>query len=210
MKLYKMLIAIGFGAIFLANTSNAALVDQDWKTPGDASLLLDTDTGLRWLDLSATANVSRNAVGENLGVGGAFGGFRLATQSEVLTLWKDAGISNTERTWVTGQYLAVHDLVNRLGPTVMVELGQFLVATHTIGMVDGGSPLPGNQIWAMELTYAPDGMSTRTSASYYTRDAGVAGIHYSTYLVQAVPLPGALWLFLSGGVGLLTLSRKLI
>ncbi|MBI5461690.1 MAG: hypothetical protein HY941_05840, partial [Gammaproteobacteria bacterium] len=189
---------VTFVLFLWGSLAHAVVVDQDWRTPGDANVLYDTEAGMRWLDLSVTANLSHDRVVVNLGPGGRFEGFRLATQSEVLTLWANAGITNTERAWVTYQYPAVNDLVTRLGPTVMVEGGLVPVATHTIGMAEGGPPLPANQRWAMEITYAPDGVSTRTSSSYYIWDVSVADMHYSTYLVQSVPLPGTLWLFAPG------------
>lgn len=65
----------------------------------------------------------------------------------------------------------------------MEEGGLFPLATHTLGMVEGGLSLPTNQRWTMELTFAPDGLSTRTSISHYLWDAGAKDMHYSTYLV---------------------------
>lgn len=194
-EMIRVLAALSF--VLAASDSRALVVDQDWQTPGDAKLLLDTDTGLRWLDLSMTANMSHDMVAANLQPGGVYEGFRLATQAEVLTLWSDVGIFNTERDWVTNQYGAVRNLVNRLGPTVMLEVGLFPLATHTIGMVEGGSPLTANARWAMELTYAPDGLSTRTSANHYTWFTDAADEHYSTYLV-AVPEASVFPMMLAG------------
>jgi len=203
-----LLFVTACGILLFGQPVSAALVDQDWMTSGDANLLIDTGTGMRWLDLSVTANQSYNNVAANLGQGGIYEGFRFATQSEVIDLWAHAGITNTERVWVqNGEFQAVKDLVNRLGPTVMIEPGLFTVATHTIGMVEGGPPLSANQRWAMELTYAPDGASIRTSANYYTWDITFADDHYSSYLVQPVPLPASIWLLLSGVFSLYTLMR---
>ena len=102
----------------------------------------------------------------------------------------------------------MNDLVTRLGLTTMFEEGLFTIATHTIGMVEGGPALISTERWAMELTYAPDGLSTRTSANYYTWDISVADPHYSTYLVQTVPVPAAVWLFGSGLLGLFGMVRR--
>ena len=47
------------GAIlFVTQPALAALIDADWQTPGDAKLLLDTSTGMQWLDRSVTVNRS--------------------------------------------------------------------------------------------------------------------------------------------------------
>ncbi len=90
----------------------------------------------------------------------------------------------------------------------MFESGVFPIATHTIGMAEGGPALPQDSRWAMEITYAPDGLNSRTSANFYTQDVNIAGPHYSTYLVQAVPLPATVWLFGSGLIGLIGIARR--
>lgn len=191
--------------IFLLQPAYAAVIDMDWENPGDAKLLFDTDTDKRWLDLSVTADQSYNSVVANLGPGQVYEGFRVATQAEVLELWSHAGITNYERVWTVGQYPAVNNLVNRLGPTTMFEVGLFNIATHTIGMVEGGPSLAADERWATELTYAPDGENTRTSVNFYTWNIDAADHHYSTYLVSAVPLPASIWLLMSGILGMGTL-----
>lgn len=118
-------ILLAYVLLLWGYMAHAVVIDQDWKTPGDANALYDTETGMRWLDLSMTADLSHDRVVANLGPGGRFNGFRLATQAEVLVLWANAGIFNTERVWVTYQYPTVNDLVNRLGPTTMVEGGGY-------------------------------------------------------------------------------------
>ncbi len=210
MNLGVLLCNVACGVLFLTQPSFAALVDMDWKTPGDAKLLFDTGTGMQWLDLSVTANRSYNNVISKLGPGQAYDGFRVATQAEVLDMWSHAGITNHERLWTVGQYPAVNDLVSRLGPTTMIEPGLFPVATHTIGIFDGGPSLPANERWAAELTYAPDGENSRTSVNFYTWNVGAADDHYSTYLVRAVPLPAAIWFLTSGvlSLGALRLSHR--
>ncbi len=110
--------------------------------------------------------------------------------------------------WVTDQFAPVKDLVDRLGTTTMFEEGLFPIAKHVIGMVEGGPALPQNERWAMEITYAPDNLNSRTSANYYTWDVSVADPHYSTYLVQAVPLPAAGWLMGTGIIGLFGLAMR--
>ena len=125
-------------------------------------------------------------------------------------MWSHAAITNYERLWTAGQYPAVNDLVNRMGPTTMIEPGLFPVATHTSGRFDGGPSLPANERWAAELTYAPDGENTRTSVNFYAWDVTAADAHYSPYLVRAVPLPAAIWLLMPGmlSIGAMQLSYR--
>jgi len=54
----------------------------------------DPATGLDWLDLTATRNLSFAEVSAQFGLGGAFAGYRYATVAEVRTLWQNAGITN--------------------------------------------------------------------------------------------------------------------
>ena len=67
------------GGLTGASPALAALVDQDWQSPGDAQLLLDTSTVLLWLDHTPTMDISYNDVTGALGTGGTFDGFRYAT-----------------------------------------------------------------------------------------------------------------------------------
>jgi len=199
---------IALTILIFSSGSHSALIDIDWQASGDNLILRDTNSGLDWLDLRVTADITHNTVVANLESGEIFDGFRLATQAEVIGLWASAGISNNERVWVTGQFASVKDLVDRLGTTTMFEEGLFPIAKHTIGMVEGGPALTQNERWAMEIAYAPDDLHTRTSTSYYAWDVSVADPHYSTYLVKAVPLPAAAWLFSSGLLGLIGMTRR--
>jgi len=59
---------------------------------------VDTDSGLQWLDLTASDNRSVNDVTANLGVGGDYEGFRYATVDEVLELFVNANIPDVSGT----------------------------------------------------------------------------------------------------------------
>ncbi len=70
--------------------AQAKLISADFKTPGDGLLTRDTRTGLEWLDLSQTADLTYASV-----LSGARGftkkeRFRLATQLQVDGLYKSA------------------------------------------------------------------------------------------------------------------------
>jgi len=54
----------------------------------------DPATGLDWLDLTATQNLSFIEVSARFGLGGTFAGYRYATVAEVRTLWQNAGLTN--------------------------------------------------------------------------------------------------------------------
>jgi hypothetical protein len=56
----------------------------------------DTTTGLDWLDLTQTVNMSFLDVSAQLAPGGMFAGWRYATVAEVEAFWADAGITGGE------------------------------------------------------------------------------------------------------------------
>jgi len=203
-KLIKVLS--GLNLIISSAFSNAALIDMDWKKSGDAALMLDTSSGLHWLDLSVTADQSYDFVNTQFQQGGVYDGFRYATQTEVLVLWAEAGISNTDFNWIeNSEWQQVKDLADRLRTsTLFYSEG---IATHALGLVEGGLPIDSNQRWVMELTYHPDGLQVRTSSENYILDTNFSSVHYSSYLVQAVPLPPSILLFASGLLGLLGFRR---
>jgi hypothetical protein len=208
-------LCILLGSLTGANPALAALIDQDWQSPGDAQLLLDTSTGLLWLDHTPTMDISYNDVTGALGTGGAFDGFRYATEAEVLHLWAEAGISDTNWEVVNiGEWTAVRNLANRLGTTSLLETtpeGGLIYGSHALGMIDGGDPglLP-DQRWVMEISYLAGGTDTRTSRNHYFRDISEHDMHYASYLVSvtAVPLPGAFWLLASGLPVLVSIARR--
>jgi len=98
-------VLLGGGPI----TAYAELVDL---TP---TLLLDTQTGLKWLDLRETDHLSYSAVMSQTVPGGQLGGFRHATVQEVQTLWQSAGIPDITDGSSHANYAPVTDLIVRLG-----------------------------------------------------------------------------------------------
>lgn len=87
---------------------------------GDGLLTLDTDTGLEWLDLTATsdpAGQSYNAVAAGFGGFTTEQGFRFATVSEVLILFDNAGVIALNTGFVSANFAPVSQLIGLLGCT---------------------------------------------------------------------------------------------
>jgi len=72
-------------AVMLPKVADATLIDH-------GSFTTDTVTGLDWLDMTASVNMSYVGVSTQLGPSGTFAGYRYATVNEVESLWTDAGI----------------------------------------------------------------------------------------------------------------------
>tara|TARA_Y100000588_G_scaffold99647_1_gene108216 strand:- start:4484 stop:5236 length:753 start_codon:yes stop_codon:yes gene_type:complete len=63
------------------------LINIDWKSEGDGNALLDTRTGKEWLKLSLTDSKSVATVQSEID-NGEYAGFRIATYSEAIELYK--------------------------------------------------------------------------------------------------------------------------
>ena len=66
-----VLTAVAF-CVLSARYGNADVIDN-------GASIIDTVTGLEWLDLTSTVNLSFNSVSAQLGPGGAFAGYQYAT-----------------------------------------------------------------------------------------------------------------------------------
>jgi hypothetical protein len=103
MKFKNTLIA---ATLLLSITSaQAALVGSDWQNTGDALATLDTDTGIEWLDLTQTSNMSINQVEGLTGNGSTFDGWRLPTRAEVAQMMMSAFSSETSKVQSDGVWM---------------------------------------------------------------------------------------------------------
>jgi hypothetical protein len=132
-------------AVFLfgvAAEAGAALSSKDLTTTGDGQLTYDSDTGLSWLDLTATVGQSYNQILAGYGGFTTVLGFRYATADEVGRLFSNAGVTQTN--WVWGYwnfnnpgYLANSSLVSLLGITYPFDglstYGFGLTGSNTLG-----------------------------------------------------------------------------
>ena len=106
------------GVIFwgASQLAHATLLQMDWQSAGDGLVVLDTNTGLEWLNLSVTAGNSILATEADSSV---YGPFRWATNSEV------DGLLSTYLTYASvalhygdnADFAATVDFVNLLGPS---------------------------------------------------------------------------------------------
>jgi hypothetical protein len=91
-KMLRLSLMILMGMLLNITAAHATLLSTDWKTAGDNFVTVDTNSKLEWLDLTQTSNHSYNDVVANLGTGGLFEGWTLATESDVNTLLTHAGV----------------------------------------------------------------------------------------------------------------------
>lgn len=99
---------------FATISSQAAIIDH-------GSFFSDTDSGLDWLDVTASVNRSFNDVFSHLGAGGDFYGWRFASSNEfnsLLSSWTGIPITSNGRTITTGTTPSIDGLVTLFGSTL--------------------------------------------------------------------------------------------
>jgi|GEM_PF-826960 len=91
--MFAIVTATVLGATLLsAAPASAALLERDLLSNGDSLLTFDENTGLEWLDLSATTDLSPDEVIAGSGEFTTALGFRYATFAEIESLFAAAGI----------------------------------------------------------------------------------------------------------------------
>lgn len=88
---YRSLLILGLTA-FLAAPVSATLISADLNALNDGLLTFDDDTGLEWLDVTESLDLSFNFVSTQFGAGGQFEGFRYATAAEVFLFFTNSGL----------------------------------------------------------------------------------------------------------------------
>jgi hypothetical protein len=101
-RFFMVLLLIGFTQFL--NSTSAAVISRDWKTPGDGLLTYDTVNKREWLDLSETILAEfpspmfeeryQSVLTETL-PGGMLEGFKVAERTDVVALAESAGIDTS-------------------------------------------------------------------------------------------------------------------
>jgi len=92
LKLLRMMVLVSAAVLLVGKFSSATLIELDLYNPGDKLITSDTSTGLYWLDLIVTQNLSYNDALNQMSPGGSLEGFRYASVAEVSGLQVSAGL----------------------------------------------------------------------------------------------------------------------
>lgn len=222
-----LILAFGFSSI-----ANAVVVEIDWQTAGDNLITKDTISGLDWLDLTETNGMSRDYVLTQLGAGGIYEGWRYASSAEVVTLWLNFGLDlsnldvNTQlnSSGASGLDPSLITATNYLGNTwceYECSVYPYGVEGYTSDEYIETDPdlIPyAEPDWYFYLgaSYTNEyGYVYKDHTSYWLSGASITPTYGSSltlgsYLVQpsAVPVPGAVWLFGSGLIGLIGIAKR--
>ena len=202
-------ISLAATALVLSTSVDAAIISTDWQISGDNLITTDTESGLNWLDLTETNGLTYDYVSSQLSVGGQFEGFRYATPDEVVALYYSFSINLAA---TAPQTSTSYDFGIMIAAGV---LGNTTCAYDCIANPYGTLGYT-SQTWdehpsykvVMGATVDQNSVPTyRTDGSYFQLSAYSTG-YTGSYLVQAVPVPAAVWLFGSGLLGLIGVARR--
>ena len=220
---FKCLKAVLTGSVLsiscLVNLANAGLIVD---TVNDS--FIDTTTGIEWMDFGINHVYTYNYVASQLGEGGIYDGWALATAAQAYTMWTNAflGIGATIESpnyYGDGQFLAQDG--EGIKGSVFVDLKDIMGYNH---ILNGGSSIEKYEAQGIfegyngkaKLTY---GMYLTTNYDYHWHDSAEINDYgdpddrgdntttrYSTMLVRenivSVPEPNTLAVFALGVIGL--------
>ena len=210
---------------------SAALVSVDWKASGDELIARDIVSGLDWLSLTETHGLTYNYVISQLSPSGSFEGFRIASSAEVVSMFNNFGIDlSPEGIIGSNTYDSnIYDAGKSIGgytTTTLFEDPDIVYSAYERYTVMG---VTNDDSWEADNSKEMVGVLNRTEIyrdptlesnifNFYEKPGGpgafvpVDSAYYDigVYLVResVVPLPSAVWLFGSGLIGLLAVSRR--
>lgn len=182
-------------------TGRASLISADLLTPNDGLLTMDSQSGLEWLDVTATQGQSYDAV--TSGYGGFVNlGFRYATISEVSTLYTHAGVVMQQDGFFSENAAGALLLINLMGCTNNCN-----ISVDTQGGLAEDVPFSSTTVRGPFVAISADRSlgfaALSTPAIPKNRGYQDAG----SYLVRPIPEP-TLSVLLSLGLGVLSLTRR--
>lgn len=175
---------------FLSGPASADLIAVDLDSAGDGLVTRDTATGLEWLDLTLTTNLSVNAI-----LGGAGGwlasGWRYPAPYDLFHLWTNGGIVEISLFGSPANLAGIALLTGLLGETSTVgDIGTFGLALEGCA-----GPCAGLNFLA-SLSGGQVGVASMSDAAF---DLDYSNPVYGHWLVRdAIPEPATALLLTAG------------
>lgn len=207
----KIKLILGASILIFSAVTNAKLISRDYLTHGDDLITFDTKTKLQWLDVTVTQGMGYQDVINSDFI--KHEGFRFADWREVLTLFSNAGITNSCDFGLSGapcgEVDAVNNLIDLIGATATSTSGfRFSSGWHSPYFVPqcGIFGPCGDVAQATYLSVQPDSNYTASCCKFGSINHNPNPL-IGNHLVR-VPEPSAIALLLTGLLGLAFVRRR--
>lgn len=215
--------------VFMSSGANASLIKGDWQEQGDNLSVVDTVTGMEWLSMTETIDMSINDVSAELN--STYAGWRLPTTEEVDGLLNNFYYTNMQSIYLNVRKYYYDVISDKMGRTTIggqaFSMGRYLNTPDNIfGPYDvlmaGISRFNtyNNQIYR---AHRQDGdMDTHdiTSGVFLVSDGGATLASLNNPSINAnntnppynalkVPVPASFTLFGIGLIGFLVKRKKM-
>jgi hypothetical protein len=159
------------------------LIVVDDPRYGASSILQDTATGLDWLNLYKTRDLSYNTVFSNFSQGGTFEGFRYANLAEIGTLFADANIPDIDETSAANAQ-PVRDLLLEIG-TLFGGDPCFCVFSYAL---NAQSLTPGtHSVSELMVRFLAGGSAIRVE--YQSQSDNLISSYTGSFIIRETPQP---------------------
>lgn len=203
-KLTAALLTLSFSI-----SANAALLVRDWQYVGDGSITYDSTTGLDWLDLPITSNLTYNYVSAQLSESGAYSGWQYATLGETHTFLGHLGLPITRLILYPGLSTDVYR-------TMIQDAASYVgnVFPDDPELLYGFEGIVGTKLENGKYEKLAVRSSTKGAVVMYTNNGHQVDADFSSWSghflvrVQTVPLPASIYMFGSALIGLICFRKK--
>lgn len=203
-SLSKYLVQLLLLMAMSSMVAQAALIEHDWVANTDAALTYDTATGLEWLDITVTADLSYNEVSAELGIGGAYEGFEFASSQQIIELFSAVNLQEIPNA-PSAEGPKIQELLSYWGVTWYLGTGE-----RTEFLTSSSNGLLNGEHWTGRVFWL-EGGDTGAASELYARDDNYKNFTIGSALVRVaspVPVPAAAWLFASGLISLIGVARR--
>lgn len=165
--------------------AHAVLIERDWLTENDALLTYDTESGLEWLDVPVTSDMSYNDVSSEIINNSAYQGFSYASAQQITFFFNSGNLEDFyDATDAPEEILKIEKFLGYWGVCWYIGTGQRteFITSETSGLA------PGNY-WSGRLVWFPPGTAAYTAKGETSVHENDSGFTFGSALVRkALPV----------------------